>query len=91
MKSEPDTFSLSDLEARPRQTEPWEGVRNYVARNHMRRMRVGDRALFYHSSCKAPGVVGVVEVCRFQRCDGLAAAQPHGGSTGRGGGGRGGV
>lgn len=62
MKSEPDTFSIDDLDARPGKTEPWDGVRNFVARNHMRAMRVGDRALFYHSSCKVPGVVGIVEV-----------------------------
>jgi len=38
------------------------GVRNYVARNHLRAMKVGDKAFFYHSSCKVPGIVGIVEV-----------------------------
>lgn len=38
------------------------GVRNYVARNHLRGMQLGDRAFFYHSSCKVPGIVGIVEV-----------------------------
>lgn len=65
MKSEPDVFSIDDLAARPRQTEPWTGVRNYQARNFMRdEMRVGDRAFFFHSSCREPGIAGIVEVAR---------------------------
>lgn len=65
MKSEPDVFSIDDLAARPRQTEPWTGVRNYQARNFMRdEMRVGDRAFFFHSSCPEPGIAGIVEVAR---------------------------
>ena len=63
MKSEPDTFSLQDLESRPEQREPWDGVRNYQARNFMRdEMRLGDLVLFYHSNTKPPGVVGLAEV-----------------------------
>jgi predicted RNA-binding protein with PUA-like domain len=63
IKSEPDTFSFEDLKSRPDQTEPWDGVRNYQARNFMRdEMQVGDRILFYHSNAKPPGVVGVAEV-----------------------------
>ena len=63
MKSEPGTFSIDDLEARPGQTEGWDGVRNYQARNFMRDdMRVGDLVLFYHSNCPEPGVVGLAEV-----------------------------
>ena len=51
MKSEPDTFSIDDLKARPKQREPWDGVRNYQARNFMRdEMKVGDLVLFYHSN-----------------------------------------
>ena len=47
MKSEPDVFSFEDLKARPKQTEPWDGVRNYQARNFMRdSMEVGDLILF---------------------------------------------
>jgi len=65
MKNEPDAFSIQDLEARPDQTEPWEGIRNYQARNFMRdEMRVGDLALFYHSNCKTPGAVGVMEIIK---------------------------
>ncbi len=63
MKSEPDVFGIDDLKARPKQTEPWDGVRNYQARNFMRDdMKVGDRILFYHSNCKPPAVVGIAEV-----------------------------
>jgi predicted RNA-binding protein with PUA-like domain len=63
MKSEPDEFSIDDLVAAPRQTTSWFGVRNYQARNFMRdRMKVGDRALFYHSSCPEPGIAGIVEI-----------------------------
>jgi len=61
MKSEPDAFSIDDLERVGR--EPWTGVRNYQARNFMRDgMRPGDGVLFYHSSCAQPGVVGIAEV-----------------------------
>ena len=63
MKSEPGEFSIDDLAARPRQTEPWDGVRNYQARNMMRdQMQVGDQAFFYHSNCAVPGIVGIMEV-----------------------------
>jgi predicted RNA-binding protein with PUA-like domain len=62
MKSEPDVFSIDDLAKRPRQTEAWDGVRNYQARNFMRQMQVGDQAFFYHSSCEVPGVAGLMRV-----------------------------
>ena len=63
MKSEPDEFSIDDLVKAPRQTTPWFGVRNYVARNFMRdTMRVGDGVLFYHSSCPVPGIAGLATV-----------------------------
>ena len=63
MKSEPDAFSIDDLRNRPQQTEPWDGIRNYQARNFMRdRMQVGDQAFFYHSNCAVPGIVGVMEI-----------------------------
>jgi predicted RNA-binding protein with PUA-like domain len=60
MKSEPAAFSIDDL-ARRRQ-EPWDGVRNYQARNHLRQMRTGELAFFYHSSCAEPGIVGIAEI-----------------------------
>lgn len=63
MKSEPDAFSIDDLKARPKQTEPWDGVRNYQARNSMRdQMKVGDGVFFYHSSCEVPGIYGLAEI-----------------------------
>jgi predicted RNA-binding protein with PUA-like domain len=63
MKSEPDAFGIDDLEARGEAGEPWDGVRNYQARNMMRdAMQVGDGVLFYHSNCEVPGVVGIAEV-----------------------------
>jgi predicted RNA-binding protein with PUA-like domain len=63
MKSEPDVFSLADLKARPGQREPWDGVRNYQARNFMRdAMQTGDAVLFYHSNTNPPGIVGLAEV-----------------------------
>ena len=65
MKSEPDEFSIEDLKNRPRQTEGWDGVRNYQARNFMRDdMREGDLAFFYHSNTKVPGVVGIMRISR---------------------------
>ncbi|KRA15062.1 MULTISPECIES: EVE domain-containing protein [unclassified Lysobacter] len=61
MKSEPDTFSIDDLE-RVR-TEPWNGVRNYQARNYMRDgMKVGDGVLFYHSNTAVPGIAGLASI-----------------------------
>ena len=60
MKSEPDAFSIDDLQKVG--VEPWNGVRNYQARNHMRQMQVGDGVLFYHSSCAIPAIVGIAKV-----------------------------
>ncbi len=61
MKSEPDAYSIDDLERDGR--EPWDGIRNYQARNMMRDdMKVGDKVFFYHSNCKEPGVVGIMKV-----------------------------
>ena len=65
LKSEPCTFGIADLERAPDQTTPWEGVRNYQARNFMRDdFRLGDQAFFYHSGTADPAVVGIVEVVR---------------------------
>ncbi|MDB5978584.1 MAG: hypothetical protein JWR07_5344 [Nevskia sp.] len=62
MKSEPDSFSIDDLQRRPKKIEAWDGVRNYQARNFMRQMKLGDQAFFYHSSCEVPGIVGLMKV-----------------------------
>lgn len=70
MKSEPDVFSIEDLRRRPRRTEHWDGVRNYQARNMMRDgMKKGDQAFFYHSNCKEPGIVGIMEIVREAYAD----------------------
>lgn len=63
MKSEPGEFSIDDLEQRPGQTEHWDGVRNYQARNMIRDdMRIGDQVFFYHSNCNVPGIVGLARI-----------------------------
>ncbi len=65
MKSEPTEFSIDDLQNMPNQTEHWDGVRNYQARNMMRDdMKIGDQVFFYHSNCDEPGIVGIMEVVR---------------------------
>jgi predicted RNA-binding protein with PUA-like domain len=65
MKSEPDTFGINDLYNRPDQTEHWDGVRSYQARNMMRDdMKLGDRVFFYHSNCEEPGIVGIMEIVK---------------------------
>ncbi|WP_438865611.1 EVE domain-containing protein [Neptunicella sp.] len=64
-KSEPDAFSIDDLAAMPNQTEHWDGIRNYQARNYLRdEVKLGDQVFFYHSSCKDVGIVGVAEVVK---------------------------
>lgn len=61
MKSEPDIFSIDHLAQVG--IEPWDGVRNYQARNMMRdTMKKGDRVFFYHSNCDVPGIVGIAEI-----------------------------
>jgi len=61
MKSEPDAYSIDDLERDGR--DKWDGIRNYQARNMMRdEMQVGDEVFFYHSSCAEPGIVGIARI-----------------------------
>lgn len=69
MKSEPSTFSIDHLMQKPHQTDHWEGVRNYQARNFMRDMRLRDQAFFYHSNCDVPGIVGIVEIVKESHPD----------------------
>ena len=64
-KSEPSTFSVDDLQKKPKQTEHWDGVRNYQVRNMLReQIKKGDLGFFYHSSCTPPGIAGIIEVVR---------------------------
>lgn len=61
-KSEPDVWSWDDQVAKGDVGEEWNGVRNYLARNNMRAMKVGDLGFFYHSNA-GKEIVGIVEVC----------------------------
>lgn len=64
-KSEPSAFGIETLSAAPRKTAPWDGVRNYQARNFLRDdVRVGDYVLFYHSREEPLGIFGTMEVVR---------------------------
>ena len=67
MKTEPDTFSIDDL--KQRKIEPWDGVRNYQARNFIRTMQRGDAVLLYHSACPEPGVAGIAKVAGAPKPD----------------------
>ncbi len=70
MKSEPNEFSIENLRQNTRQTEPWDGIRNYQARNFIRDdMKTGDLAFFYHSNCDEPGIVGVMKIASKPRAD----------------------
>lgn len=60
MKSEPDVYGIHHLQQEG--STLWDGIRNYQARNFMRSMAIGDRAFFYHSNAKPPGIVGLMEV-----------------------------
>src|SRR5207253_10710602 len=65
LKTEPESFSIQDLAAAPKQTTGWDGVRNYQARNFLRdEMKLGDRVLVYHSSTDEPAVVGTATIVR---------------------------
>ncbi|KAH7001065.1 PUA-like domain-containing protein [Ilyonectria destructans] len=72
MKAEPETrmengidvrFSIDDLRAKEK-PEGWDGIRAYPARNNMRNMNAGDKAFFYHSNCKEPAIVGIMEIVK---------------------------
>jgi predicted RNA-binding protein with PUA-like domain len=63
LKTEPETFSWDDQVKRGAKGEPWTGVRNYTARKHLKEMKEGDHAFFYHSGDERQ-IVGVVEVIR---------------------------
>jgi predicted RNA-binding protein with PUA-like domain len=76
MKSEPTDFSIDDLEKS--KTIDWYGIRNYQARNFMRDdMSLGDQAFFYHSNCKTPGIVGIMEVYKLAYPDKLQFIKGH--------------
>jgi predicted RNA-binding protein with PUA-like domain len=67
-KSEPFKFSFEMLKAKGDRGAEWDGVRNYLARNNMRAMQIGDKGLFYHSN-EGLEVVGIAEVCALAHHD----------------------
>lgn len=72
MKSEPGEVSIDDVANMPNQTVEWFGVRNYQARNFMRdQMKLNDKAIFWHSSCKEPGIYGIVTISTAAHPDSL--------------------
>ncbi|KAL4867363.1 hypothetical protein BDV12DRAFT_171529 [Aspergillus spectabilis] len=85
MKAEPESrmekgkdvkFSIDDLRS-AKEPEPWDGVRNHVARKHMQSMKKGDLAFFYHSNCKVPGIAGIMEVVQEHSPDESAFDPSH--------------
>ncbi|KAI9042625.1 DUF55-domain-containing protein [Aspergillus affinis] len=85
MKAEPESrmergvdvkFSIDDLRER-KKPEPWDGVRNPAARNHMRQMKKGDLAFFYHSNCRVPGIAGIMEIVQEHSPDESALDPAH--------------
>jgi predicted RNA-binding protein with PUA-like domain len=78
LKTEPESFSIEDLAAAPRRTTAWDGVRNYQARNLLRdRMRRGDQAFLYYSSCAVPGIVAIMQIVREAYPDPTAFDRRH--------------
>ena len=70
MKNEPEECSIDHALAAPLQTVPWDGVRNYQARNFMRdNMQAGDGVLYWHSSCAEPGIYGIARIAGNLRTD----------------------
>jgi predicted RNA-binding protein with PUA-like domain len=67
-KSEPESWSWDQQKAKGAQGEPWSGVRNHQAANHMKAMKKGERGFFYHSG-EERRIVGIVEVIGEYRPD----------------------
>ena len=70
-KSEPDVLSFDDLLGKGKAGDEWTGIRNYQARNNMRKMALGERGFYYHSNI-GKAVVGIVEVCALIHPDSTA-------------------
>lgn len=65
MKTEPDVFGFDDLLSRKNQTESWEGVRNYTARNFMRdQFKLGQSVFIYHSRVEEPAIIGIAKIVK---------------------------
>jgi predicted RNA-binding protein with PUA-like domain len=74
-KSEPAKWSWAQQKAAGEKGTEWTGVRNYLARNNMRAMQIGDKGFFYHSN-DGLEVVGIVEVCALSHPDSTAEGDP---------------
>ncbi|AYD02817.1 EVE domain-containing protein [Neorhizobium sp. NCHU2750] len=74
-KSEPNVWSWEQQKAKGDAGEEWTGVRNYLARNNMRAMKIGDKGFFYHSN-EGLEIVGIVEVCALSHPDSSAKGDP---------------
>jgi len=78
MKTEPTTFGVEDLERAKRHTTPWDGVRNYQARNMLRdEMKKGDLAFLYYSSTDVPGIVALMKIVKEGYPDPTAFDRKH--------------
>lgn len=69
VKTEPSECGIEDFASAPERPIPWDGVRNYQARNFLREMKEGDEVFIYHSSCKHIGIAGIVEVVKSAYAD----------------------
>jgi predicted RNA-binding protein with PUA-like domain len=74
-KSEPSSWSWEQQKAAGEKGTEWTGVRNYLARNNMRAMQIGDKGFFYHSN-DGLEIVGIVEVCALSHADSTAKGDP---------------
>ena len=74
-KSEPFKWSWQMQKDAGAAGTEWTGVRNYLARNHMRAMKIGDKGFFYHSN-EGLEIVGIVEVCELSHPDSTAGEDP---------------
>jgi predicted RNA-binding protein with PUA-like domain len=64
-KAEPHIYGIDHLNAAPKKTGRWDGIRNYQARNFLRdQVALGDEVFIYHSSCKNIGIVGTAKVVK---------------------------
>jgi len=75
LKSEPESWSYEDQKKKGAKGDAWTGVRNFTARRHLKEMKKGDRAFFYHTGDEK-AVVGIVEVLREAYPDPTAKGEP---------------
>src|SRR5215813_12896800 len=73
LKTEPEEYSWDDQVKRGAKGEPWTGVRNFTARRHLKEMKKGERAFFYHTGDEKQ-IVGIAEIVRESYPDPTAGA-----------------